>query len=156
MYDCLSMLTMYGQDRRWEPLRRSDWLSIRYRGPNTDLTKENFLSTDGSIVVLTLNYGAKVQELKQAVEINISQCCPRLAKILLVLRPHVAQLQASESPLVFCMADGTAMTPGCFSHRLPRIWQRLGLTFEVPAGMTGYKLLSGDGGRVRPHFYVLG
>ena len=88
-------------------------------------------------ILLTLNYGAKVQELKQAVEINISQCCPRLAKILLVLRPHVAQLQASESPLVFCMADGTAMTPGCFSQRLPRIWQRLGLTFEVPAGMTG-------------------
>ena len=78
-----------------------------------------------------------MQELKQAVEINISQCCPRLAKILLALRPHVAQLQASESPLVFCMADGTAMTPGCFSQRLPRIWQRLGLTFEVPAGMTG-------------------
>ena len=137
IYDCLAILTMYGQDKRWEPLRRSDWLSIRYRGPNTDLTKENFLSTDNSVVVLTLNYGAKVQELKQAVEINISQCCPRLAKILLVLRPHVAQLQASESPLVFCMADGTAMTPGCFSQRLPGIWQRLGLTFELAAGMTG-------------------
>ena len=50
---------------------------------------------------------------------------------------HVAQFQASESPLVFCMADGTAMTPGCFSQRLPGIWKRLGLTFEVPAGMTG-------------------
>ena len=67
VYDCLSILTMYGQDKRWEPLRRSDWLSIRYRGPNTDLTKENFLSTDGSIVVLTPNYGAKVQELKLAI-----------------------------------------------------------------------------------------
>ena len=58
-------------------------------------------------------------------------------KMLLALRPHVAQLQESESPLVFCMGDGTAMTPGCFSQRLPRIWQRLGLTFEVPVGMTG-------------------
>ena len=100
VYDCLAILTMYGQDKRWEPLRRSDWLSIRYRGPNTDLTKENFLSTDGSIVVLTLNYGAKVQELKQAVEINISQCCPRLAKILLVLRPHVAHTNQCSQELV--------------------------------------------------------
>eukprot|EP01048_Picozoa_sp_COSAG05_P030087 COSAG05_NODE_10259_length_574_cov_3.107368_1_plen_177_part_01 len=47
IYDCISILTMYGQDKRWEPLRRSDWLSIRYRGPNTDLMKENYLTTAG-------------------------------------------------------------------------------------------------------------
>ena len=63
VYDCLAILTMYGQDKRWEPLRRSDWLSIVFRGPNTDLTKENYLTTGGNIVVLILNYGAKVQEL---------------------------------------------------------------------------------------------
>ena len=137
VYDCLSILTMYGQDKRLEPLRRSDWLSIVFRGPNTDLTKENYLTTAGNIVVLTLNYGAKVQQLKQPVEINISADCPKLAKLLLALRPHVATLQQSETPYVFCMGDGSQMTPGCFSQRLPGIWKRLQLSFTVPAGMTG-------------------
>ena len=137
IYDCLSILTMYGQDKRLEPLRRSDWLSIRYRGPNTDLTKENYLTTAGNIVVLTLNYGAKVQQLKQPVEINISADCPKLAKLLFALRPHVAALQSCETPYVFCMGDGSQMTPGCFSQRLPGIWKRLQLSFTVPVGMTG-------------------
>jgi len=137
VYDCLTILTMYGQNKKWEPLRRSDWLSIRFRGPNTDLTKQNYLTTAGNIVVLTLNYGAKVQQLKEAVIINISACCPLLAKLLLALRPHVTALQNSETPFVFCMQNGVAMEPGCFSQRLSGIWQRLGLSFEVPAGMTG-------------------
>jgi hypothetical protein len=137
IYDCLSILTMYGSDKKWEPLRRADWVTIKFRGPNTDLTKANYLSTGGNIVVLTLNYGAKVQELTQAVNINISQCCPRLAKLLLALRPHVEIIQNSQAPYVFCMRDGSAMTPGCFSQRLPGIWQRLGLSFEIPKQMTG-------------------
>ena len=63
VYDCLSVLTMYSQDKHLEPLRRSDWLSIGFRWPNTDLTKHNHLTTADGIVVLTLNYGAKVQVL---------------------------------------------------------------------------------------------
>jgi hypothetical protein len=35
------------------------------------------------------------------------------------------------------MKDGSAMTPGCFSQRLPGIWQRLDLSFEIPKQMTG-------------------
>ena len=112
---------MYGSDKRWEPLRRSDWLSICYRGANTDLTKDNYLTTAGNDVTLTLNHGAKVGG-DDAVEINISAVRPRLAKILLSLRPHVTSLKQSEYPLVFCMAaDDTAMSPGCFSQRLPGI-----------------------------------
>ena len=111
--------------------------SIRFWGPNTDLTKQNYLTTAGNIVVLTLNYGAKVQQLKEAVVINISACCPKLAKLLLALRPHVAKLQNGETPLVLCMQNGASMEPGCFSQRLSGIWKRLGLSFEVPAGMTG-------------------
>ena len=75
--------------------------------------------------------------MKEAVEINISADCPKLAKLLLGLRPHVATLQQSETPYVFCMGDGSQMTPGCFSQRLPGIWKRLGLSFEVPTGMSG-------------------
>jgi hypothetical protein len=71
------------------------------------------------------------------VEINISADCPKLAKLLLALRPHVATLQQSETLYVFCMGDGSQMTPGCFSQRLPGIWKRLQLSFTVPAGMTG-------------------
>ena len=29
------------------------------------------------------------------------------------------------------------MSPGCFSQRLPGIWQRLDLSFEIPKQMTG-------------------
>ena len=78
-----------------------------------------------------------MQQLKEAVEINISADCPKLAKLLLALRPHVASLQQSGTPYVFCMANGSQMTPGCFSQRLPAIWKRLGLSFEVPIGMSG-------------------
>jgi hypothetical protein len=71
------------------------------------------------------------------VEINISQSCPKLANVLLALRPHVETIQSSQAPFVFCMKDGSAMTPGCFSQRLPGVWQRLELSFEVPKQMTG-------------------
>jgi hypothetical protein len=101
------------------------------------LLTENYLTTAGGIVILTLNFGAKVQQLKEAVEINICQSCPKLAKLLLALRPHVEIIQNSQAPFVFCMRDGLPMTPGCFSQRLPGIWQRLDLSFEIPKQMTG-------------------
>jgi hypothetical protein len=128
---------MYGQNKRWEPLRRADWVSIMFRAASTNLLTENYLTTAGKIVILTLNYGAKVQDLKTAVEINISKSCPKLAKVLLALRPHVEMIQSTQAPFVFCMKDGSAMTPGCFSQRLPGIWQRLDLSFEIPKQMTG-------------------
>ena len=137
VYDCLAVLTMYGQNKRWEPLRRADWVSIKFRAASTNLLTENYLTTAGKIIVLTLNYGAKVQQLKEPVEINISKSCPKLAKMLLALRPHVETIQSTQAPYVFCMRDGSAMSPGCFSQRLPGIWQRLDLSFEIPKQMTG-------------------
>jgi hypothetical protein len=128
---------MYGSDKKWEPLRRADWVSIKFRGVSTNLLTENYLTTAGKIVILTLNFGAKVQQLKEAVEINISKSCPKLAKMLLALRPHVETIQSTQAPYVFCMRDGSAMSPGCFSQRLPGIWQRLDLSFEIPKQMTG-------------------
>ena len=127
---------MFGSDAKHEPLRR-DWCYVRFRGPHTDLSKENFV-TLGPTVTLTINVACKKRELSEPLVVDLTQTCPRLAQLLTALHPWAKKIQGSEQPWVFflhskrCM--GLHMKAQLFSQRMSKVWERLGLPFEVLAG----------------------
>jgi hypothetical protein len=139
VFDALTILTLYGSDSKHEPLRR-DWVYVKYRGPHTNLTKDNYISL-GSTVTLTINVACKRRELKQPLVVDLTQTCPKLAALLTLLHPWAKKIQDSEEPWVFFLhskrCEGAHMKAGLFSQRMSGVWKRLDLPFKIPAGSRG-------------------
>jgi hypothetical protein len=139
VFDALTILTLYGSDAKHEPLRR-DWCFVRFKGPNTDVSKDNFI-TLGNTVTLTINVACKRRELSEPLLVDLTQTCPKLATLLTALHPWAKTIQDSEEPWVFFLHskryEGAQMTAGLFSQRMSGVWERLDLPFEVPAGSRG-------------------
>jgi hypothetical protein len=143
---------VYGSDAKHEPLRR-DWCFVRFKGPNTDVSKDNFI-TLGDTVTLTINVACKRRELSEPLVVDLTQTCPKLATLLTALHPWAKTIQDSKEPWVFFLHskryEGAHMTAGLFSQRMSGVWNRLG--WEVSAGSrgcNGARHASVNGNRVR-------
>ena len=121
----LAMLLIWGTTTNWQPQRR-DCLTYVYLEPETDVTVANYY--DSRTSRLTINSANKVS-LRQPVEIDVAESCPKLAELLnrLVANGATGHILYNRKPSGECLP----VSGGTLNYRLERDFQKFGLSADL-------------------------